>query len=718
MTTPPTVLGLSAQNTPTPPGSAPPSAAVLRLHDPISILIVDDEPKNLTVLETVLDDPGYRLVRAESADQALLALVAREFALLILDVRMPVMTGFELAHLIRQRKKNEQVPIIFLTAYYNEDQHVLEGYGSGAVDYLHKPVNAVILRSKVAVFADLYRKTRALEVANRSLVAEVTERRQAQTQLHELNATLERRVLERTAALLERTQVEAAQREQLRASEEFNRSLMDSTPDCVQVLDLEGRLVHLNGPGMAQLEISDLAPVKGKHWWLLWPEESAQLLQRSVAQAQAGASTSFTALRPTTSGAGKWWNVSVSPVQDSADGQPVRILAISRDVTEFREIEQTLRASDEQKDNFIATLAHELRNPLAPIRNAVNVMRLKEPADAQLAWCRDVIDRQVVQMSRLLEDLLDVSRYARSKLTLRRDVLDLGNVIADAVEIARPWIDQGGQTFEVNLPPAAILIKGDLARLAQVISNLLINAAKYTASGGRIQLIALKETDDIVVKVKDDGIGIAAEYVPRVFEMFSQVPSATGDSGGGLGIGLSLARGLVEMHGGRLSAHSAGLGKGSEFVVRLPLTHGTDLQESAVVQAPVESCAAKKRRILVVDDSHDSADSLALVLRSNGHDVCAAYGGEQAILTAQQFRPDVALIDLGMPNVDGYEVCRRIRAQPWGVGMLLIAQTGWGQEFDRRRTQAAGFDHHLVKPLDLDVLNTLLRRMPDGAADA
>jgi PAS domain S-box-containing protein len=715
MKNPPTAPGLLADNPATAPGSAPAETAVLCLHDPINILIVDDEPKNLTVLETVLDDPGYRLVRAESADEALLALVAKEFALLILDVRMPVMTGFELAHLVKQRKRTEQVPIIFLTAYYNEDQHVLEGYGTGAVDYLHKPVNSVVLRSKVAIFADLYRKTRALEIANRALVAEVTERRETQMQLKELNETLERRVLERTAALLERTQIEEAQREQLRASEEFNRSLMEGTTDCVQLLDLEGRLLLLNSPSMVQMEIADFAPIRGKHWTLLWPEESAEVVRRSLGGALTGEAASFTALRPTSSGTRKWWNVSVSPVRDSVNGQVVRILAVSRDVTEAREIEQALRVSDQQKDNFIATLAHELRNPLAPIRNSVNVMRRKEPADPQLAKCRDVIDRQVTQMSRLLEDLLDVSRYSRSQLTLRRDVLDVANMISHAIEIARPWIDQGGQTFEVTLPPEPIVINGDLTRLAQVISNLLINAAKYTGSDGHIQLSALNEADDVIVIVKDDGIGIAAEHLPRVFEMFSQVSSAKIHSHGGLGIGLSLARGLVEMHGGRLSAHSAGLGKGSEFVVQLPLPNATSTYESSTADMERNPSTVGKCRILVVDDSRDSADTLTMVLQSSGHEVYTAYEGEQAILMAQKFRPGVALLDLGMPGVDGYEVCRRIRAQPWGVGMLLIAQTGWGQEFDRRRTQAAGFDHHLVKPLDLDVLDGQLRRAASHA---
>jgi PAS domain S-box-containing protein len=686
--------------------------AAIRLHnDPINILIVDDEPKNLTVLETVLDDPGYRLVRAESADQALLALVAKEFALLILDVRMPVMTGFELAHLIRQRKKTEQVPIIFLTAYYNEDQHVLEGYGSGAVDYLQKPVNPVILRSKVTVFADLHRKSRALEIANRALVAEVTERRDAQAKLRELNDTLEKRVAERTEALLERTKLEVAQREQLQASEEFNRSLMEGTADAVQVLDLNGRLLHVNGPATGQLEISDFLRVRGEDWCSLWPEETRDMLRDAVAQARGGAAAALTAQRPTSNGASKWWSISVSPVRDSAKGQIVRILAVSRDVTEAREIEQALRRSDKQKDHFIATLAHELRNPLAPIRNAAALLRRMEAVDPKLTWCREVIDRQVAQMTRLLEDLLDVSRITRSRLALRRDVLDLATVIERAVEIARPWIDEGGHSFETILPPEPIWVHGDLMRLAQVLSNLLINSAKYTAPQGKIQLRAHRELDDVFVTVKDNGIGIAAEHLAHIFEMFSQMPEGKQHRHGGLGIGLWLARGLVEMHGGQLSARSAGQDHGSEFIVRLP-TRGSHAPDHVPGQSVHDdSIAGARCRVLVVDDLRDNADSLAMLLRSMGHEVQVSYDGERAINAAEEFRPEIAFIDLGMPKVDGYEVCRRIRAQAWGTKIYLVAQTGWGQEFDRRRTQAAGFDQHMVKPLELDVLEPLLRRI-------
>ena len=695
--------------------------AVLRLHnDPINILIVDDEPKNLTVLETVLDDPGYRLVRAESADQALLALVATEFALLILDIRMPGMTGFELAHLIRQRKKTEQVPIIFLTAYYNEDQHVLEGYGTGAVDYLHKPVNPAILRSKVAIFADLHRKTRALEVANRALLAEVTERRDAQTQLRELNETLEDRVQQRTDDLLERTKQLETQREQLRASEEFNRSLMEGTADCVQVLDLLGRLVYVNSAGRRQLEMADFESPRLRDWSALWPQEARPAIQGALAQALEGSAASFTALRPSSTGTHKWWNVLVSPIRDRIGGQIVRLLAVSRDVTEARETEQALRKSDQEKDNFIATLAHELRNPLAPISNAVHLLRQPDATEAQRNWCRDIIDRQVSQMSRLLEALLDVSRLSRSKLALRLELLDVATVIERALEIARPWIDKGGQSLEVILPPEPLMLTGDLTRLAQVLSNILINAAKYTPAGGHIRLTAAQEGTEVLLRATDNGVGIDAQHLTQIFEMFTQVPSAQSASEGGLGIGLCLARGLVELHGGRLTAQSEGLGKGSEFVVRLPLAL-SKTPPQPVIQSPAPDVGMQKPagpyRILVVDDLRDSADSLGQVLQSMGHEVRVIYSGEEALHTTEQFRPHVAFIDIGMPDIDGYEVCRRIRAQPWARTTTLIAQTGWGQEFDRRRTKAAGFDQHLVKPLDWSVIEALLRTVPRPSAE-
>ena len=405
------------------------STAVSR-EEPINILIVDDEPKNLTVLETVLNDPAYRLVRANSADQALLALVVEEFALLILDIRMPGMTGFELAKMIKERKKTARVPIIFLTAYYNEDQHVLEGYGTGAVDYLHKPVNPNVLRSKVAVFADLHRKSNEVASANRALLAEVTERRRAEDRLRELNDTLELRVAERT---------------------------------------------------------------------------------------------------------------------------------------------EQLRESDRRKDEFLATLAHELRNPLAPVRNAIQVLEIKGPTTPVVNWAKGIIERQMQSMTRLIDDLMDLSRISRGKIELQRDLVELSQVVKDAVDSSRPLIDQQGHELIVNVPQNPIPLNADPIRLSQVFLNLLNNAAKFTPKGGRIELSAQRESSEVVVSVKDNGMGIPAEHLTSVFEMFSQVEGALSRSQGGLGIGLCLVKRLVEMHGGRVEVKSEGPDRGSEFLVHLPI---------------------------------------------------------------------------------------------------------------------------------------------------
>ena len=549
----------------------------------INILIVDDEPKNLMVLETVLDDPGYRLVRARSADEALLALIADDYALLILDIRMPGMTGFELADMIKQRKKTAQVPIIFLTAYYNEDQHVLEGYGTGAVDYLHKPVNPAVLRSKVAIFADLHRKSRELAIANVALLKEVAERRNAQMQLRELNDTLERRVAERTE--------------------------------------------------------------------------------------------------------------------------------------ELRRIEESLREAGDKKDRFIAILAHELRNPLAPIRNVVNRIQSMPTIDPELAWCRDVIDRQVRQMTHLLEDLLDVSRITRTKLTLRREPLALSTVIEHAIETAHPFIEEAGQKLTVNLPESLIVLNGDLTRLAQVVSNLLINAAKYSQPEGNIAISVACEEGDAVIRVRDDGIGIAVEHLPYIFEMFGQVESGSKRSQGGLGIGLALSKALIEMHGGSIHAASDGAGRGSEFIVRMPVAEDSHAALDLPKIKPENKFSRDlHHRILVVDDLRDNADSLALMLQAMGHNVAVAYGGEEAVHKVESFTPKLVFLDLGMPDVDGYEACRRIRAMSAGADVILVALTGWGEKNYRRRTDEAGFNHHIVKPLDMDTIEGLLESL-SGAAD-
>ena len=552
------------------------------LIDQVNILIVDDEPKNLTVLESILDDPGYRLVRANSGQEALLALMAEQFAVLVLDVRMPGMTGFELAQLIKERKKTSRVPIIFLTAYYNEDQHILEGYGSGAVDYLHKPVNTAVLRSKVAVFAELFSKGRALELANRTLMTEVGERRKAEERLHELNETLDRRVTERT------------------------------------------------------------------------------------------------------------------------------------NTVELREAE--LRDANRRKDEFLATLAHELRNPLAPVRNAVQLLRVKGLDTPELQWSTDVIDRQIQAMSRLIDDLMDVSRINQGKIELRREWVTTEDVLRDAVESSRPLIDECGHELLLTLPEQRLSLHADRTRLTQAFMNLLNNAAKYMDRGGRIEVIARDAGNEVVVTVKDKGIGIPGDRLQNVFEMFSQVETTLTRSRGGLGIGLSLTQRLVEMHGGTVQARSEGTGLGSEFEVRLPLTSETSTDMSPPSQAPGAErfIPSQELRILIADDNQDACATLASLLELMGYCVRQAHDGQAAVDAAADFDPQVVLLDIGMPKLNGYEACRHIRDQAGGAARTIVACTGWGQADDRRRSEEAGFDQHLVKPVDPAVLFELLAAAAAG----
>jgi PAS domain S-box-containing protein len=413
------------------------------------------------------------------------------------------------------------------------------------------------------------------------------------------------------------------------------------------------------------------------------------------------------------------WALDVAAPWRDAKGEFLGFIGSIVDVTERKRAEDALLDANVKKDNFIATLAHELRNPLAPIRHALGVLREKDWPSPELLWCRDVIDRQVDQMVRLLEDLMDVSRISRGKLKLRPGHLRLDEVIVQAVETARPQIDEGHHELVVSLPPDPIWLHGDATRLAQVFANLLTNAAKYTGAHGVIGLSAEREGDRVAVTVRDTGIGISPEHLPHVFEMFSQVERVIDRSKGGLGIGLSLVRGLVEMHGGRITAESPGPGQGSTFTVRLPTAADAPVQPVGQEDEPATGAPGPQIRILVVDDNRDGADSLTMLLRLFGHDVRTAYDGEDAIRVAEEYRPEVIVLDVGMPKLNGYEVCRRIRQQPWGRDMVLIACTGWGQEEDRRRTEEAGFTHHVVKPVDAAVLRRLIRREPDaGAPDA
>jgi len=378
---------------------------------------------------------------------------------------------------------------------------------------------------------------------------------------------------------------------------------------------------------------------------------------------------------------------------------------------------EALKTADRRKDEFLATLAHELRNPLAPIRNTVDLLRARDSEIPELRRPREILERQVHQLTRLVDDLLDVSRITQGKVELRKERIDLASIVNGALEVSRSLIEQMGHRLTVSLPPEPIVMEADPTRLTQVLANLLNNAAKYTEQGGSLCLSAEVEGAQIVIAVRDTGMGIPAAKLPQVFEMFTQLDPAVDRSQGGLGIGLTLVKNLVEMHGGTVEAHSAGIGKGSEFIVRIPLAPETPPAPQREAPPRRElSPAVTPRRILVVDDNRDAVESLAELLTLFGHEVETAHDGMAAVRAAAAFRPEAVILDIGLPGLDGYEAARRIRDQPEGGGMLLIALTGRGQEEDRRRSKEAGFDYHVTKPLEIETLEQLLRETPRTAA--
>src|SRR5882757_9845069 len=577
----------------------------------VSILLVDDQPSRLLTYESILGGLGQNLVSARSGLEALDKLMRQEFAVVLLDVSMPDMDGFEAARLIHEHPRFEKTPIIFVTGVHVSELDRLMGYKVGAVDYVSIPVVPEILRSKVAVLVELYLKRRELRELNRTLAL-------ANERLAAANTTL--------------------QAEKTRELETLNRVLQQANTEL---------------------------------------EKANRTLQSEVA--------------------------------------------------ERTRAEQALKAADRHKDEFLAMLAHELRNPLAPILNAVQLIRKKPLADPQLVWSRDVIERQLGHLTRLVDDLLDVSRITRGKINLTRERVEIAALVTRAVETVQPLIVERGHQFTIDVPHEPISVYGDPLRLTQALGNVLANAAKYTERTGHITLIARQSGDAVEIRVRDTGIGIPSALLPMIFDMFTQLRSDPGRSQSGLGIGLALVRKLLAMHGGTVTASSDGDGLGSEFLITLPVIsnerarvsatadsrdngHGASLGAPAAADA--SAAPQVRRRILVADDNSDALESLATLLELGGHEVFSAANGALALESAEQNLPEVALLDIGMPKLDGYEVARRIRAQPWGRSITLVALTGWGQESDRRRSGEAGFDSHMVKPLDLDKLTELLGRLP------
>ncbi len=637
----------------------------VEIEDDGSILLVDDRPDKQLALQVSLEELGHRIVTASSGSEALRLLLRQDFAVVLLDVSMPGMDGFETAALIRQRPKSEHTPIIFITSVNTNETHLSRGYSLGAVDYIFSPIEPEILRTKVGVFLELYKKTQQVKAQSELLRKQAEQRAvSVETRLHGLLNRLNVGIF-RLAA---------------------NGVLSEANPALLRLI------------GAASLE-----EAKGFDFKALIAEVGVRAPGESANERLGDVEIRRNDGTPV------WVALSLSRSGSEQGG--VFIDGLMEDITERKKAETSLKNADRLKDEFLAMLAHELRNPLAPIRNAVEIMKIQATSDEHTEMARSVIDRQVRNITRLVDDLLDVSRITQGKITLQSEPTDLKRVVARALETSGPLLQARKHRVRVVETAVSPTVFGDETRLAQVLANLLNNAAKYTPEGGEVIITTTESDGWASMSVKDSGIGIPSEMLPTIFDLFIQVDRSLDRSQGGLGIGLTLVRTLVELHGGAVEARSGGPGEGSEFIVRLPL----------VVQQPENKEPAEPWKlngngrtghsnlnILVVDDNVDSAESLALFFQLRGNSVHVAHNGPQAIALAQADHLDLVFLDIGLPEMDGYEVARRLRPLSKNQKMRLVALTGYGRQDDIDRAHAAGFDEHFTKPVDIDDLERFL----------
>lgn len=500
--------------------------------------------------------------------------------------------------------------------------------------------------------------------------------------------------------------MEIALRSILRVKEAMAVALFESSSDYMAVLDPEGSLLSINRAGLRLLEIENFEQCRNTEWASLWKGETAVSAHWAVEMASHGHEGRFQALSLTKKGEPKHWDVLISPVTDAA-GRIVKLVAISRDITDAKQTEKVLREAARSRDEFLAMLAHELRNPLGAISAAIRIWDTGVPDDHTMQWVRKVVGRQSAQLTRIANDLLDASRLICGKILLRMQPVDLTRVLEETAEKTRPAVEQKGHAFETNIAPG-LRVNGDPARLRQVVLTLINNATKYTPDGGRIALTADRDGDDaVIINLRDNGQGFTREELRRLFDLFAQGEVSLDRSKGGLGIGLTLVKKLVELHSGSVSAKSDGIGKGAEFAVHLPL-----LKENPYpVHASNDPQPARPppRRVLIVDDNVDITKGVERLLRRKGYETQLAHDGLMALDVAANFHPDAVLLDIGLPKLDGYEVVRRLRSGSCGES-LIIAISGYGQESDRVRAREAGFDDYLVKPVNLDSLSEMFAR--------
>ena len=613
---------------------------------PLRLLLIDDNPHDRELVTRALSQHFGPLTVLPARDSQELeqSLADGEFEAAVIDYELRWTTGIEA--LRRIKSSRPECPVLMFTASGSTEVAV-EAMKEGLDDYVTK-----------------------------------TPKHYARLPFA-LEACLDRRAAERAWAQL--------------------AAVVESSGDAIIGMAPDGRVTSWNDAAARLLGHSG-AEILGRSIAIVIPPELREPEAATLARIARGEHVNhYETVRVAKDGRAIPVSVRLSPILDRAGGV-IGISKIARDITERKRVEEALRLADQRKDAFLATLAHELRNPLTPIRYAT---RLLEPGvPPQMASdAKKMIDRQLAQMAHLLDDLLDVSRVTRGVLEIDRVQLDLRDVIEGAVASVKPLVEAARQDLTVSMPADALSVSGDAVRLAQILGNLLHNATKYTPAGGHIAVIASTTGEEVIVRVKDDGVGITSEALQTVFDLFVQVEAPGTRSAGGLGIGLSLARDLVRLHGGLIEAHSAGLGLGSEFVLRLPRAgEAPALTESVAAPQKITALGAAGVRVLIVDDNVDAATSLSYVLALAGYQTSVAHEGKRALELAETLRPSVVLLDIGLPAMSGHEVARQLRALPWGRDLRLIAVTGWGHERDREKSLEAGFDAHLTKPIDPELL--------------
>ena len=666
------------------------------------ILLAEDNPDMRGYLRRMLSE-SYTVDAVGDGRAALRAARENRPDLVLTDVMMPELDGFGLLRELRNDERLRTVPVIMLSARAGEEARV-EGMESGADDYLVKPFSGRELMARVSARIE---HTRLRERANEMV-------RVSESRYRAIFETAGASIWDEDFSAV-RAAIEDLRREGV---SDFGRYFAEH-PEFVQRAIGLVRIVDVNDTTLRMYGASDKAELTGSLHRIFLPETLPIFLEELVAIAEG--KPGFEAETVVSTLGGERLDVQFIIAFPPADGDFQPALVTIMDITARKQAERSLRdlyhqrmelierlrQADRQKDEFLATLAHELRNPLAPLRNSLHLLRLGDGGTGTAAPIHAMMERQVSHMVRLVDDLLEISRITRGTFELRREPVELATVVRNAIETSDPLIQAAGHQLEVVLPEEPLVVDGDPVRLAQVLSNLLNNSAKYTAPGGTISIRARREPGAAVVAVRDSGRGISPEVLPRLFEMFSR-GAGSGEPDEGLGIGLALARRLVEMHGGSIEGESGGPGRGSEFTIRLPLSQAEESRQTPT--APVVDAMFRKR-ILVVDDNRDSAESMSMLLGVLGAEVRVALDGPTALAIYEEFDPTVVLLDIGMPDMDGYEVARRIRAGFPERATAIVALTGWGQDQDRWRTRTAGFDHHLTKPADIAGLQALLHEV-------